>query len=163
MKENEKNPVMNMADQTMRNYEQAFQTGLKFQEEAWQRYRTMFDQAAFAQEAQKRFSDFASVVDEVMPVAQKSVEEIWGIIGETAQSGADLMKKAAEAAQTPAIEESQAKWVEFMKMSLRATRSNADAMMHLNTQAVDSMIDLMQMNIKVPQPKAEPAGRSGKP
>lgn len=139
----------------MRNYERTFQTGLRFQEEAWQRCRSMFDQAAFAQEAQKRFSDFATVVDEVMPVAQKSMEEIWEIIGETAQTNADLMRKAAEAAQTPAIDESQAKWVEFMKMSLRATRSNTDAIMHLNTQAIDSMIDIMQMNLKVPQTRSE--------
>ena len=135
----------------MHNYERAFQTGLRFQEEAWQRCRAMFDQASLAQEAQKRFSDIAAVADEVMPVAQKSVEEIWEIVGETAQNGADLMKKAAEAAQTPNLEESQSKWIEFMRMSLRATRSNTDAIMHLNTRAIDTWIDLVQMGLKIPQ------------
>ena len=154
MKENEKNPMMGMADQAMHTYEQAFQAGIKLQEETWQRCGYMWDQAACAREAQKRFAELETIVEEVMPVAQQSMEETWGIIGKNAQTSAELMKKAADAAQTAALEESQAKWAEILKMYLRATRSNADIMMQMGTRAIDSCIEIMQKNIPAPMAKA---------
>ena len=84
MKEKEKNMIQEMAEQaelTMKQCEQAFQAGLKAQEEATQWWSTFWNQTAMAKVWQKRFMDFASVANRVIPAAQKRSEEIMDLAG----------------------------------------------------------------------------------
>lgn len=104
--------------------------------------------------AQDSFNDIFRIVDKVTPMAQKSMEDVSEFIGKTAQTSADLVKKAVDAAQAPGIEESQGRWVDFFKSSLHATRSHADTIMRLNTQVIDLWMDFLLENMP-PLPRTE--------
>ncbi len=142
-------PMTEMTDQAMRNYEQALRTGLKLQEEAVKWWSGMLNQTTTSQDWQKRFANFSNVATGVMPVAQKRMEEVLDLMEKNSQTGADLMKKAVDAAQTPVIAESQAKWMDFWTSSLGAIRRNAEAMTQINTRAIDSWIDFVRQNTEV--------------
>ena len=157
MKDKEKNVIQELAEQAEQNmkyYEQAFQTGLKMQEEAGQWGRTLLRQTATAQEWQKRYLDFASVTNRVMPAAQKRMEEMLDLTTKNVQTGTQLFKKAVEAAQTPIVAESQAKWMDFWNSSMAAAQANAEAMTQMNIRTIESWIGLVQKNIKATESQA---------
>lgn len=147
----EKVPVFDLADQAMKNCEQAVRTGLKLQQEAGQWWVGLFNQCASAQDWQKRFTNVASVANGVMPAVQKRMEEVLDLMETNSQTGAELMKKAVDATQTPVVAESQTKWMEFWTSSLGAVRSNAEALTQINTRAIDSWIDFVRQNTEVTQ------------
>ena len=141
--------VSQMADKTMKTYEEALRTGLKLQDEAGKWWSTMFNQTAAAHDWQRRFSNYTAMTNEVMPVAQERMEEVLDWMEKNTQTGADLMKKAVDAVQTPVIAESQAKWMDFWTSSLGALRSNAEALTQIHTRTIDSWIDFVRRNTEV--------------
>src|SRR5262245_49399186 len=136
---------MDMADQAMKNYEHALQTGLKLQEEAVRWWSGVFNQSG-TQDWQNRMTNFTTMANDVLPVAQKRMEEVLSLMEKNGRTSADLMKKAVDAAQTPVIAESQAKWVDVWTSSLGALRSNAEAISEINTRAIDSWISFVRKN-----------------
>jgi len=142
-------PAAEMAEKAMRNYEQALRTGVKLQEEAGRWWTTMLNQTTSAQDWQKRVTNLTSVANGVMPVAQKRMEEVMELMEKNSRTGAELMKKAVDAAQSPAIAESQAKWIEVWTSSLGAVRSNAEALTEINTRVIDSWIDFARKNTEI--------------
>src|SRR5512146_2781066 len=100
VKEQEK-PVTEMADKAMKNYEQALKTGLKLQEEAVWCFSHMFNQTASPQDWTKRFTNLTAITSEVMPLTQKRMEEVLELMEKSTRTGAELVKKAVDAAQTP--------------------------------------------------------------
>lgn len=157
MKEKEKNPVLETADQAIKNYEQALRAGLKFQEETYQSWSAMFNQCALGPEWQKGFINATAAVNGILPAAQKRLGETVELLEKNARLSADLMKKAADAAQTPTIAESQAKWMDFAKSSLGAAQFNVEALMQINSRAIDSFLGLVQKNSEFVQPRAAKA------
>jgi translation initiation factor 2 alpha subunit (eIF-2alpha) len=148
MKEQEK-PVTDMADKAMKNYEQALRTSLKLQEEAVKCFNHMFNQTASPQDWQKRFTNFTALTSEVMPMTQKRMEEVLDLMEKNSRTGAELVKKAVDAAQSPVPAESQAKWMEFWTSSMGAARSNAEALTQISARAIDSWIDFVRRNTEV--------------
>ena len=146
---NKEKPVSEMAEKAMRNYEQALRTSVKLQEEAGRWWTTMLNQTASAQDWQKRVTNLTSMANGVMPVAQRRMEEVMELMEKNSRTGAELMKKAVDAAQTPAIAESQAKWIDVWTSSLGAVRSNAEALTQINTRVIDSWIDFARKNTEV--------------
>src|SRR5258706_8030630 len=127
--------ISDMAEKALRNYEHAVRTGLKMQEEAVQAWTNLFSQSA-TQDYQKGFTRFNTVANAIMPAAQKRMEETLDLMEQNSQTGAKLMKKAMDAAQTPVIAESQAKWMDFWSTSLEAARCNAEAFTQIGTRAM---------------------------
>jgi hypothetical protein len=146
MKEKEKNPILETADQSMKNYEQTLRTGLKLQEEAWQSWYSMLNQSQFGPDWQKRFNNVTGATNTVVPAVQKGLVETVDLMGKNAILGAELIKKALDASQTPAVAESQSKWMDFMKTSLEAAQYNVEAVMRINSRAMDSIFKLAQKN-----------------
>ena len=144
--EGKTNPMSEMADTAMKNYEQTIRTSLKMQEEAGRWWNSMLNQAACAQSWQKRFGNVTSVAEGLLPLAQERVEEFVGIVGKNSRVGAGLMKQAIDAAQTPAFAESQTKWMEFWTSSIGAARTGAGAMAQMGSKAMDSWFDFIQKN-----------------
>ena len=142
-------PVTDMAEKAMKNYEQALRTGLKFQEEAGKWWTTMFNQAGIAQDWQKRVSDMNGMASSFMPLAQRRVEEMISLMEKNSKTGSELVKKAVDAAQTPAVAESQAKWMDFWTTSLGAVRSNTEAVSQMSSKAIDSWIEFVRKNTDV--------------
>lgn len=148
MKEQEK-PVVDMADKAMKNYEQALRTGLKLQEEAVRCFNHMFNQTASPQDWQKRFTNFTALTNEVMPLTQKRMEEVLDLMEKNSRNGAELVKKAVDAAQSPVPAESQAKWMEFWTSSMGVARSNAEAITQISARAIDAWIDFVRRNTEI--------------
>src|SRR5262245_53508375 len=144
--ENKEKTYTDMADQAMKALEQACQTGLKLQEEAVRWWSGMWNHTAATQDWQKRMTNFTVIASDVLPAAQKRMEEVLSLMEKNGRTSADLMKKAVDAAQTPVIAESQAKWVDVWTSSLVALRSNAEAISEINTRAIDSWISFVRKN-----------------
>jgi hypothetical protein len=142
-------PLSEMADTAMKNYEQALRTSLKFQEEAGRWWSSMLNQAAFTQDWQKRVSNLTGMANSLVPLAQKRMEEVMSLVEKNGRTGAELMKKAADAAQAPAIADSQAKWMDFWTTSMGAMRSNAEAVTEISTKALDAWVDFIRKNTEI--------------
>ena len=146
-------PLTELADKTMKNYEQALRTGLKMQEEAGKWWTSMFNQSTAAQDWQKRFTNMTGMAGSLMPLAQRRMEEAMSLVEKNGKTGAELMKKAVDAAQTPVPAESQAKWLDFWTSSMGAVRANAEAVSELSSKAIDAWIDFVRKNTEVRVPK----------
>ena len=77
------------------------------------------------------------------------MEEVISLMEKNSKTGAELMKKAVDAAQTPVIAESQAKWMDFWTSSMGAVRSNTEAVSEMSSKAIDSWIDFVRKNTEV--------------
>lgn len=138
-----------MAEQTMKNCDQVFRTGLKLQEEAMRWWSGVFQQTTLRTDWPKKMMDMTSMANGIMPAAQKRMEEMLDLMESNSRSGAELWNKAVDAAQTPAIAQSQSKWMDCWTSSLNAIRSNAEAVTNLQVRAIESWIDFVNKNTDV--------------
>ena len=150
-------PMADLADTTLKNYDQALRTGLKMQEEVGKWWTSMFNQPTVTQDWHKRCSNMTGMASSLMPIAQRRMEEVMSFVEKNSKTSAELMKKAVDAAQTPGVAESQAEWVEFWTSSMGVARANAEAVSEMSTKAIDSWINFVRKNTEVTElrvPKA---------
>ncbi len=117
----------------------------------------MLNQAAYAQDWQKRVNNITGVTNQFIPLAQRRMEEVVELMEKNSRTGAELMKKAVDAAQTPAIAESQAKWLDFWTSSMGAVRSNTEAVSQISSKTIESWIQFVKNNSELTElqlPKA---------
>jgi len=145
------NPVSEMADQAVKNWEQAVRNGMKLQQEAGKWWTSLLNQAASTQDWQKRVSNLTALGTGLMPATQKRAEEVLELLEKNTRTGTELVKKALDAAQTPVIADSQAKWMEVWTDSLGAARTNAEAAVQIGGKALDSWVEFVQKNSEVTQ------------
>lgn len=143
--------LSDIADNVMKNYEQFVRTGLKLQEEASRCWSNLMTQSTSVRDFQKPLSKFTDVATGVLPEAQKRVQELLELVEKNTRTSVDLMKKASDAAQTPVVAESQAKWTEFWSASAGAVRSSTESLMQISGRAVDSWVDFVRKNTDVTQ------------
>jgi len=155
MAEKAKNPMSEVFDQGLKNYEQALRTGLKLQEEASQCWTKMLAQAASPQDLQKHL---AAIANDVIPATQKSMEACVELIEQNSRASVDLLKRGIEAAQTTNYTDTPVKVIEFCESSLRSLKSNAQAILDINAKAIDSWIAFAKKaTAEVCEPRAEKA------
>lgn len=146
-----------IAEKVMKNYEQAFRTGLKLQEEAVKCCTGLADPAEAAQECQKNMTNLTKLTSSLLPNAQKRMEEALELAEKNSRASTELLRKAVDAAQTPVIAESQTKWAEVASSSLGALRSNVEALTQINGRVIDSWIEFVKKStqtIQTPVAKA---------
>lgn len=148
MKDQEK-AMSDMADKAMKNYEQALRAGVKLQEEAVRCWTNVLNQTASPQDWQRRLTNLTALTSEMMPMTQRRMEEMLELVEANSRAGAELMKKAVDAAQSPVPADSQAKWMDFATSSLGAARCTAEAMTQIGTRAIDSWIDFVRKNTAI--------------
>lgn len=136
--------VSEVTDKAMKNFEQALRTGVKLQEEAAHYWTSILNHTATAQDWQKQVTNMSQVANGFMPAAQKQMEGVLGLLEKNTRTGAELVKKAVDAVQTPNLAESQTKWLDFYTSSLGAVRSTTEALTEINTQAIDSCISFLR-------------------
>ena len=153
MKDRE-NAMSEMADTALKNYEQAIRTTLKFQEETARCWTSLFNQGVFAQDWQKRLNNLNGMTNKLVPLAQQRIEEVIGLMEKNSRTGAELMKKAVDAAQTPVVSESQAKWMDFWTSSMGAVRSNNETVAEIGTKAMDSWLEFVRKNSDLSEVRA---------
>lgn len=155
--ENQKaeNPASEILGQGLKNYEQALRTGLKVQAEAGQFWSKLLNQAASPQDLQKRITAMAN---DVIPATQKTMEGYLTILEQNSAASVELIKKGMEAAQTTSYPETQAKVVEFCESSLKSLKANTQAIVDINTKAIDSWLAFVKKaTAEAPEPKAAKA------
>jgi hypothetical protein len=157
MKEKETSAMVDLAEQALKAYEQTFRTGLRIQEEASQWWNGVMEQAASSQDWRKRFTGLTGLTEEVMPAAQKRMEEMLDLTEKNAKTGAELVKKAVDAASSARIADSQTKWMDFWTSSLAATQANTQALMQLNTRALDAWLTFVQKSTALNERPAKAA------
>jgi hypothetical protein len=141
--------MSNMTDKAMRNYDQTVKTALRVQEEASRYWTSLLSRSASAQDWQRPLSAFTAMANGVLPQAQKRMQEVLELAENNTKASVELMKKAAEAIQTPGIAERQARWMDLWAASLGTARSNAEAVMQISSRAVDSWINFVQKSSDV--------------
>lgn len=141
MPEQSKNPMSEMLDQGLKNYEQALRTGLKLQEEAGKCMTKLLNQAASPQDLQKQM---ASMVNDVIPATQKSMEGYLGLLEQNTRASVELVKKGLEAAQTTTYADAQNKVTDFCESTLNALKSNSQAIFDINAKAIDSWVSFVK-------------------
>jgi hypothetical protein len=146
-------PMSEAADKAMKNYEQAVRTGLKLQEEAAHLWTSLLNQSASPQDWQKRFSSATAVANGVLPVAQKSLDDVLDLVEQNTKASTDLLKKAADVCQTTTLPEYQSKCLDLCTASLDFARSNAEAITQINSRAVDSWINYVRKSADVTEIK----------
>lgn len=146
--------VTGMADTARKNYENAIRTGKRFQEEAGHWWTRMFTQTATATDWQRNFSRLTAMAGNAVPCAQRCLQGAMDVLETSSRNNAELMRKAVDAAQTPNLAESQAKWLEFWTSSMRAAQSNVEAVTHLGTQTIDSWINFVRDTADTTQNRA---------
>jgi hypothetical protein len=141
MTDKTRNPGSAMFDQALENYEQALRNGLKLQEEAAKCWSKLLNQAASPQDLPKQVTAMAN---EVIPATQKHLEACLELLRQNSHTSVDLLKQGIEAAQTTSLVEGQGKLVDFCESSLKSLKANAQAIVDLNSKAVDSWVGLMK-------------------
>jgi hypothetical protein len=133
-----------LADTLRQNCEQALRSSLKFQEEAGRWWGSVLNPATCAEQWQHQLNAATRTANTLLPLAQKPVSEMIDLAEKNSRISAELMKKAFDAAQTPAVDESQAKWKEFWTGSLDVMRSNTEALSQISSNAIGSWMDVMR-------------------
>jgi hypothetical protein len=136
-----KTPASELFDQALKNYEQALRTGVKLQEEAGKCWARIANQAASPQDLQKQIN---SLANDVIPATQKSLEGYLDLLEENSHASVDLLKKGLESVQATGLAESQGKLIEFCEGTLKSLKTNAQAVVDLNSEAMDSWLNLVK-------------------
>ena len=149
-KETEREKEMSdMTGKAIKNYDQIVKTALRVQEEASRYWTSLLSRSASAQDWQRPVSAFTAMASGVLPQAQKRMQEVLELAENNTKASVELMKKAAEAMQTPGLAERQARWMDLWATSLGTARSNAEAVMQMSSRAVDSWINFVQKSSEV--------------
>jgi hypothetical protein len=149
--------LLEMAEKALKSYEQTLGTGLKLQQEAAEWFSKSLQQAISTPNWQKLLADILSSAGTVFPAAQKQLEEALHLLEQNNRHCVDLIKKAAEVAQTHGVVESQAKWIDAWKASLTTARANAEALAAANAKMVDSCINFVKQSSRI---SAQPAAKA---
>ena len=152
-----KNTVSEIADKTMKNYQQALQTGFKVQEEAMKCWNSVVNKTPAAPDMQKGFTNFTKVANSVLPAAQRRIEEVMDLMERNTRTGTELMRKAVDAAQAHGIGDGQNKWTDFWTSSVGAMRSNAEALAQINARAIDSWLEVVRKSSEMAETQVSKA------
>jgi hypothetical protein len=138
--------VSDLTEKAIKNYEQIVRTGLRLQEEVGRCWTSMLSHSTSLHDWQRPITNFTTMTNSILPDAQKRMQEALDLVEKNTRTGVELMKKAADAAQTTSLAESQNRWMDFWNSSLEAARANTEAVMQLNTRAMDAWLNVVQKN-----------------
>ncbi len=144
MKDKEASPIVDLAEQAMKAYDQAFRAGLRLHEEAGRWWSGVLQQAASTHDWRKQFTGLVGVANEATPAAQRGMEELLEWAENNAKTGAELFCKAVDAASSARIGDKQAKWMDFWTSSWAVTQANAQAVARLNSHALDAWLAFVE-------------------
>jgi hypothetical protein len=145
--------VSNMAEMLRKNCEQAMHTSLRLQEETGRWWGSMFNAAGCAN-FQEQLHSAGRSANSLLPLAQERVGELIELAEKNNRMSAELLRKAVDAAQTPTIAESQAKWSEFWTASIDAARAHTEALSQMGAKAFDSWAAFVRTNTEAANGKS---------
>jgi len=137
--------VSSMFDQAVQTFGDALKAGVKVQEQVTGWWTDALDQMSGGNDWQKKQR---SILNDVIPAAQRSTEEWLKLVEQSYQRSVDMMKKAFTAQSAGAsAQEAQAKAVEVWQSSLTMVKENAQAVAHVNAKVMELWADLLRKNL----------------
>lgn len=136
--------ISEMTEVLRKNLEQALRSGLKFQKETGKWWSSVYSPANCTQQWQEQLNAMTRTANSLLPLTQKPLGEVIDLVEKNSRVSAELVRKAVEAAQTPGIAESQAKWREFWTSSMGAVQSSTEAISQINSKAIDSWAEFIR-------------------
>ena len=152
MSDNTKSPISGLVEQSMKNYEQALQAGLKIQEESSKWWNDCMAQTAAPADWQKRWN--AAAMDTI-PVVQKRMEESLRLLDQGSRTSLELLKQALQIAGTDSTANAQSKMQELWEASLQALRNNGQAVSQANAKVMESWMQLFTRQFETAAPKSK--------
>jgi hypothetical protein len=95
-----------------------------------------------------------AMVEETLPAVQKRMEESLKMVEQSSKSGAELLKKAIEAAKSSSVEEAQTRMQDFWQTSLGNFQANLNLLAQTQMKTWDSWSELVRKAGKVATPVA---------
>jgi hypothetical protein len=139
MSDNTKQPLSEVIEQALKNYQQALEAGLKAQEETakwWTEFTAQEDSPA---DWHKRWSTAAI---QMIPVLQKRMEESLRLLDQSGRSSLELLKQACQLVGSDSATSAQQKMGDLWEASLQALRKNALTVSQANAKAMESWMNL---------------------
>jgi hypothetical protein len=134
-------PVTDLFDQAAKNCEQMMKGSLKLQEETTKWWTNLYNQAAAPQDLQKKFK---ATADDIIPQAQKSLDECLKLVEQNSKAGIDLLKKAVATTQATSLEDAQTRTLRFWEASLSAVRDMTESVTQAHSKAIESWVDFVR-------------------
>lgn len=131
-------------DQAIETFDQALKTGVRIQEEATRLWTDMLRETDTLQTLQHRAQ---SILMEALPTTQKNVDQYMRLLDKTYHTSLDLLNKAFQTTQSGSLSEAQARIQEFWEATFMALRSNAQAMVQVNTRTMEVWSELTRRDM----------------
>ena len=142
-------PISDLFGQAMSSYEEAFQTGLRLQEESGRCWTMLLEQNGPSREWQKAIR---SVATELLPDMQKRMEDGLRMVEHNSRASLEflkLIKKGVEMPQNNPLTGSQARLISFWEASLNSVKDSAQAVAQANSRAMESWMDLFRKSTEM--------------
>ncbi len=157
MTTDEKNkPVSDLMDQALKNYEQAWKTGARMQEESARFFTNLVTQVTGPQDWSKRVKAMA---DEWVPQTQKNLDEGLKVMEQNSRASVEWLKKAVSATQAATPQEAQTRLLGLWEASLNTLRESVASMTQSQQKAVESWMTCARKTAEAATPAA--AGTKG--
>lgn len=147
-------PVNELMDQALKNYEQAWKTGARMQEESTRLFTNLVTQVTGPQDWSKRVK---AVADEWVPQTQKSLDEGLKVMEQNSRASVELLKKAVSAAQASTPQEAQARFLGLWEASLNTMRESVASFTQSQQKAVESWMTCARKTAEAAAPAAATA------
>ena len=134
-----KNPMNELMEQAMKNYEQALQAGLKLQEESSKWWSDFMTQSAAPADWQKRWKTTAN---QTIPIVQTRMEDALRLLEQSSRTSLELLKQAVTVTTSDSSASAQMKLQQLWEASLETMRNNAQAVAQANAKVVESWMAL---------------------
>jgi len=129
-------------DQAVSTFGDALKAGVKIQEEVGKWWTDALDHAGPAMAWQKRSQ---ALVQDAIPAAQKNAEEWLKLVEKNYTKSMNLLKKAFESEQDPALIRDKVQ--DLWESSMEIVRDNAQAMAESNKKMMEIWAGLLKKNI----------------
>lgn len=144
-----------MFNQAIETFDSALKIGVKIQEEATKWWTDMLQETDTLQEFRQRAQSMMMVA---LPTTQKSVDQYMKLLDTTYHSSMELINKAFQATQSDSLTDAQARIQEFWQATFTAMRTNAQAIVQVNTRAMEAWAEMARHNSGETWEAAQEAG-----
>jgi len=126
-------------DQAIETFDSALRTGVRIQEEATRWWTDMLRETDTLQDLQQRAQ---SMMMEALPTTQKNIDQYMKLLDKTYHTSVELLNKALHATQSDSLTEAQQRIQEFWEATFTALRTNAQAMVQVNTRTMEAWAEM---------------------
>lgn len=147
---NHKHPQMSAtnasAQKAMRSHRQTARVAQRSQQRTVRDAGDLVEQTASAQNWQGAWRRLTMVTGSLIPVAQRQMQAFMSVVDTNNRNGAELIRLGLDAAQGSITPDGRDSWMELWTATMRAFKSNAEALSQATNRTVDSWVRFLREN-----------------